>query len=656
MTVVIQRILIVLFCLAVSVGAAADISATDYFKSGKTLTAQISPDGKFVATIAQQQDNQELVLWDTEAGSKRVLIDLASLTPRDASIRFIRWIGSEHIVAQFMEVKKGVKNLLDTKPAYRLLIIEISAEIDQLPKIFEVRTPGWLVHALPVEGGKFLYAKSGIHSKIYKIDASKLNVFKKKAGKLVRKDGGQFTKRNEVASVEGYAIRWFFSGSGQPESVLYFNEGKINLSIVVDGAAGEPIKSWAEDEIEEDPAPDAKHGQLIPIARSGEADTYFCLDIDAETDHTVYKCNFATGEESIVYRSDGYNIIDIILGGANNELVGVKVLREGKLERQYIDGVTRTKELAPSSLNATIGSSLDGSVELYYHETHDQPGRYGVRRQTRSSDMLVGSKYPHLDGRLQSRQYHERINVEGLEIPYLLTLPEGKGPYPLIVMPHGGPIGVFDDRYFDLYTQFFVANGYAVLRVNYRGSSGYSTELEEAGTGQWGHLILDDIYQATQAVSKRSDISAAKICSVGMSYGGYASLMMTIRHQDLFRCAVSVAGVTDVNLYLNSPYATKTQDAWLQKKVGDTVRDYEALKNVSPVYLAKDINRPIYILHGEEDKVVDVEHMYRMNLMLSKYNKDYEWRSFPDMGHGPEENVLQVEMFNSILSFLDKNI
>ena len=92
-------------------------------------------------------------------------------------------------------------------------------------------------------------------------------------------------------------------------------------------------------------------------------------------------------------------------------------------------------------------------------------------------------------------------------------------------MPHGGPFGIFDDQYFDLPTQYFVHNGYAVLRVNFRGSGGYSEEFIDAGKKEFGGKMLTDIIAVTNAVTQRLDVNGDKVCASGGSYGGYLSLI-----------------------------------------------------------------------------------------------------------------------------------
>jgi dipeptidyl aminopeptidase/acylaminoacyl peptidase len=252
------------------------------------------------------------------------------------------------------------------------------------------------------------------------------------------------------------------------------------------------------------------------------------------------------------------------------------------------------------------------------------------------------------------------VQVEGLDIPYLLSLPTGKAikskTHPLLVMPHGGPIGVFDSAFFDPSIQFLNANGYAVLQVNFRGSSGHSQALKEAGKKQWGKLILNDIHQVTKEVVQRDDISSRKVCLFGMSYGGYASTMLLIQYPDVYRCAVNVSGVSDINLYLNSPYLTGRQIAWTREYIGDPLHSYDELKTQSPVYNVGKLIRPLLIMHGEKDKIVQVEQAHRLRKALDVYERPYEWKLFPDMGHSFNEKKQAIELFSKALEFIGKNI
>ena len=214
----------------------------------------------------------------------------------------------------------------------------------------------------------------------------------------------------------------------------------------------------------------------------------------------------------------------------------------------------------------------------------------------------------------------------------------------------------FNDAYFDETTQFFNANGFAVLRVNFRGSGGHSKELREAGKKQFGELMLEDIYQATLAVVQHQYIDKKRICTVGMSYGGYAAVALTINHPEIYQCAVSLAGVMDVPYYTRSPHSTEKQRSWIADQVGNIETEYDELKSISPVYNAAKLTQPILITHGEKDQVVDVEHAYRMKLMLEKHSKEFEWYIEPDGSHSFDNKEETYRFFNRTITFLRKNI
>jgi dipeptidyl aminopeptidase/acylaminoacyl peptidase len=651
----IKFLLLMLF----SVTTQAKLSPADFFSNPAMTSAHLSPDGKKVASLSFIGENQKLELLDIHSGQKSTLLDVTKFSPQDASLRGISWIDNQYIAAQFFQNKKGVGDLLDTKASYHLLVIKLPTTPSMEAEVFSIRTKGWLVDPLISEEGYFLYAKAGIYSKIYRINAAKLNKHKQKLNKLVKKDGGQFKKKNEVISVDGYVARWFINHDGSPKAALhYLKADKIGLTVFDDKFEKKRLKEWDFSSDESENQTSSK--RIVPVALANEENTFYCLDIAEENERSVYKVNYSTGEQELVFEAESYKIIDLILT-RNNLLVGAKVIHNGGVRHIYVDEKSHQggdSKIKSGLLKQTIDISADNNTALYYTEKHNQPGQYLLKNNKTGKEKNIGSAFPTLVNQLNSKLIEKNLIVNGLEIPYLLTLPKttSKSQLPLIVMPHGGPIGVFDNRYFDPTTQFLAANGYAVLRVNFRGSSGHTSELLQAGKKQWGDLMLEDIYQVTKSVITRSDINANKVCVMGMSYGGYAASMLTILHPQLYRCAVNIAGVSDLNLYLNAPDRTEKQKAWLKEQVGDSLADYEALKSISPVYLAEKLQHPILIMHGAKDNVVDVEHAYRLKLMLDKYNKSYAWHIFPEGTHNFGDTQTSTILFNKLIQFIEVNI
>ena len=644
-------------CLSLCTQANQAPESSAFFAKPDMTTAKLSPNGKFVATIRYHQDKQRVMLFDVAAKSEQLWLDLSEFSDKESSVRRLVWIDNDHLAAQFYEKRKGQEDLLDSKTASRLLIFKRPADANAKPAIYTVRTPGTLVHSLPEQKGQFLYAKMGIYSKVYRLNVAKLARNGKKLSKLQKVDGGQFRKSNEVAKVSGYASRWFINPQGEPTAVMYVKDREtLALSVVEEGKASEEqLSQWKFDDENKD---DSKK-RLMPIAQGPDKNSFYALDHNEENQRTVYLVNFADDSETVVYQSESFEILDVDFNHDSQQLNTVKVLNNGKIEHVFLNSTSsepfKGSQYQDAALTSKISTSVDDSSAVYYLESHNSPGRF-VLKQADGNLLELGSTHPALDGKLNSRLIESSVTVEGLEIPTLLTLPQGAGPHPLIVKPHGGPIGIYDGRYFESGTEYLAAQGFAVLRVNFRGSSGYSSELEEAGKKQWGKLMLEDLYQATLAATAREDIDGAKVCAYGASYGGYASLMLTIKHPELYKCAVSFAGVTDFNLQLNSPTSTSKQRKWKLEHLGDAINEYEENQKLSPVYLAEQVKRPLFIYHGEKDRIVDIEHAWRLKLMLDKHGKDYQFETDPEGEHSLGSSEKRTEMLDKVTAFVKQHL
>src|SRR5690554_1497508 len=194
----------------------------------------------------------------------------------------------------------------------------------------------------------------------------------------------------------------------------------------------------------------------------------------------------------------------------------------------------------------TVERSQDGQVMILWADAGDQPPRLYHLDVARRKASLVGSSQPWLEGWTFAPTEVVAFRAgDGLEMEAFLTIPHGDVDRPLVVLPHGGPIGIADTLHFDPEVQFIASLGYAVLRVNFRGSAGYGRAFREAGHGNLGTLIEDDIDAAIRHVLERYSLDAERMCVVGSSYGGYSALVAAVRWPERFRCVVSIAGVSD---------------------------------------------------------------------------------------------------------------
>ena len=155
---------------------------------------------------------------------------------------------------------------------------------------------------------------------------------------------------------------------------------------------------------------------------------------------------------------------------------------------------------------------------------------------------------------MQVRSFKAR---DGLDIPAYLTMPPGAAPGaapgakpPLVVLAHGGPASR-DDYAFDFIVQFLASRGYAVLQPQFRGSTGFGKALEEAGRGEWGGKVQTDLLDGIASMAAAGMIDPARVCIVGASFGGYTALAGATLHPEAYRCAASIAGMSDLGQMIN---------------------------------------------------------------------------------------------------------
>jgi dipeptidyl aminopeptidase/acylaminoacyl peptidase len=162
--------------------------------------------------------------------------------------------------------------------------------------------------------------------------------------------------------------------------------------------------------------------------------------------------------------------------------------------------------------------------------------------------VLLGKSYPDLEGVGLTAPTTTYVTArDGKELQVFLTVPKDRDPrhLPMIVFPHGGPAARMPGA-FNYWTQWFVSRGWAVLEPRFRGTEGYGDEWLRAGFQRWGLEMQDDLTDAVQYAIRSGLANANRICIVGAGYGGYAALMGAVKTPNLYRCAVSLGGVTDL--------------------------------------------------------------------------------------------------------------
>jgi dipeptidyl aminopeptidase/acylaminoacyl peptidase len=303
--------------------------------------------------------------------------------------------------------------------------------------------------------------------------------------------------------------------------------------------------------------------------------------------------------------------------------------------------------------------SRDRSTFLVLVEGPGDPGAYWVIRGE-GKPVKIGDLHPAIPASSVAdiRPYHYRAR-DGLEIDGYLTLPPGRPAtkLPLIIMPHGGPASR-DSLEFDWWAQALAARGYAVLQPNFRGSDGFGRQFEEAGSRQWGGAMQNDLSDGLAALVGDGVVDPQRVCIVGASYGGYAALAGATLTPDLYRCAISVAGVSDLPDMIAFSRDAKGRDSFATRYwsriIGDPTTDAEILKARSPKYQAAQAKAPVLLLHGRNDTVVPVIQSIRMREALQSAGKEVVYFELDGEDHNLRNETTRTQMLAYIYDFLDR--
>jgi dipeptidyl aminopeptidase/acylaminoacyl peptidase len=227
---------------------------------------------------------------------------------------------------------------------------------------------------------------------------------------------------------------------------------------------------------------------------------------------------------------------------------------------------------------------------------------------------------------------------------------------PLIVLPHGGP-AARDTADFDWWSQALADQGYAVLQPNYRGSSLNRHHLE-AGFGQWGRKMQTDLSDGVRYLAKEGIIDPARVCIVGGSYGGYAALAGATIDPGVYRCAVSVAGLSDLKRMLqftNDKHLYGGPEAdlrYLDRFLGVKGPDDPALDAISPIKHVDDIKAPVLLIHGHDDTVVPFEQSQVMYDAMRHAGKDVQLVELAHEDHWLSKSETRLQMLQASVQFL----
>jgi dipeptidyl aminopeptidase/acylaminoacyl peptidase len=252
---------------------------------------------------------------------------------------------------------------------------------------------------------------------------------------------------------------------------------------------------------------------------------------------------------------------------------------------------------------------------------------------------------------------------DGLKIPTILTLPlkhmDNLKNLPTVMLPHGGPESQ-DQLGFDYMAQALASRGYLVVQPQFRGSSGFGRRHLEAGYGEWGKKMQDDLTDAINFLVRKGYTDPKRVCIAGASYGGYAALAGAALTPDVYQCAFSLAGISDLHRMLMDDKRRYGRNSeilpYFTQSILNGEYDKKALRKISPYFHIDKIKIPVMLVHGEDDNVVEFSQSNRMYKALKKASKDVELIKLKDEDHYLREGSTRIQALKAMIGFIDKHI
>ena len=326
-------------------------------------------------------------------------------------------------------------------------------------------------------------------------------------------------------------------------------------------------------------------------------------------------------------------------------------------DKQKEDIISRLQKEMPENKIYFVGTDDEMKRGILGVYSDRLPRKFYICDFATGKSEEIANPYPWIDEKEMARMkpitYTSR---DGLTIHGYLTLPKGLKPknLPVVINPHGGP-WYRDSWWYNPEVQFLANRGYAVLQMNFRGSTGYGKKFWEASFKQWGKKMQDDITDGVEYLKKEGIADPTRIAIYGGSYGGYATLAGVTFTPDLYACAVDYVGVANLFTFMKTipPYWKPYLDQF-SEMVGDPKKDSLLLAEASPVLHADKIKAPLFIAQGANDPRVNKDESDQMVAALKKRGIEVEYMVKNDEGHGFSNQNNQFDFYGAMEKFLEK--
>jgi dipeptidyl aminopeptidase/acylaminoacyl peptidase len=411
------------------------------------------------------------------------------------------------------------------------------------------------------------------------------------------------------------------------------------------------VVKWSAEDADGQVLDFTKDGKALWMETSGGRDT-----------RSLVKHDLESGKEELIASDPGADVGQVLINPLTHEVEAVSFNRERVRWKPLNPDIGRDLQVLEKAAHgepSIIGSDRDWKTWVIAYSSDVQPTDYYLyERESKKLTHLFPAQPDLAKYTLAPMKPVTIKSRDGLELICYLTLPPGKEPkqLPLILMVHGGP-WARDAWGFDPQAQWLANRGYAVLSVNYRGSTGFGKKFLHAGDREWAAKMHDDLIDAVNWAVQEGIADPKRVAIFGGSYGGYAALVGATFTPDVFACAVDIVGPSNLVTLLKSipPYWAPMRKL-MALRVGDVEKEPEFLKSRSPLFKADQIKIPMLIAQGANDPRVKQAEAEQIVDAIRRAGKPVEYMVFSDEGHGFARPENRLKFYAAAEAFLAKHL
>lgn len=603
--------------------AMAPIPLEDFFKNPVSSSFEISPNAEYVSYLAPYKGRMNIFLKMRDGLTEPV--QLTEVLDRDISGYF--WKGPATIV--FLRDFNGDEN-------YQLFAIDIKTKaVTALTPFQGVRTE--IIDDLDrIDNDNLIIGLNKRNREIF--DAFKLNV---KTGKMT-----------QIAKNPGNIEGWMTDHRGKLR--LAITSDGVNKSILVRNKESDPFHPLLKTNFRE---------SVDPLFFTFDNKNLYVNSNRGRDKSALATLDLKTGEEKVFFDRPDVDISSLSFS-KKRHVLWTALFETWHLERHFFDPQIQSifesvQAKIPSYEIGITGSDDDEKYFLVRASSDVSRGAYYLYDSESKNLQKLAELSPWIDSaQMSPMKPIEYKSRDGLTIRGYLTLPKGSDSknLPVVVNPHGGP-WARDSWGYNPEVQFLASRGYAVLQMNFRGSTGYGRKFWEASFKEWGHKMQDDISDGVQWLVQEKIANPNRVAIYGGSYGGYATLAGLTLTPDLYACGVDYVGVSNLFTFMNTipPYWKPFMEE-MKEQVGDPKKDEALLRAASPVFHVDKIKAPLFVAQGAKDPRVNIAESNQIVEALKKRGVAVDYMVKENEGHGFHNEENRFDFYRAMEGFLGKHL